>query len=116
MIRMSITALSLFAIPHAVRAQSATVKGVVITVDGKPVEGANVFILETLDGVVTGSRGNFTIPSTSAAVTIVARKIGFIPATLKLDSRATDSIIIHWQPFIGRECFRKSNRCSIQTT
>ncbi len=53
--------LALGAAPAAVVAQGApTVHGTVRTADGAPLGGANVFVLETLDGASSDSAGRFS--------------------------------------------------------
>src|ERR1043166_1107716 len=67
-------------------AQSPTphvLRGTTTAVSGAPIPGANVFLLESLDGAVTDSAGRFVIRTTAqGSVTIVARRIGFAPATI----------------------------------
>ena len=64
-------------------AQSArtTLRGVVRSaVSGGPVVGANVFVLETLDGVLADSMGAFAIQtSASLPLTLHVKSIGFVP-------------------------------------
>ena len=51
-----------------------TVRGIVRAPDSRPVEGANVFIIETLEGVVTREDGRFAIPvAVPGSVTLVTR-------------------------------------------
>src|SRR5262245_46484996 len=67
-----------------VRAQTGHVlQGKLSTVAGAPVAGANVFLLESLDAALSDSTGRFTIrTAASGSVTLVARRIGFAPATV----------------------------------
>ena len=61
--------------PHVVRGT--------VTAAGGPVRGADVFLLESLDGATTDSAGHFSIRTTAAgSVTIVVRRIGYAPANL----------------------------------
>jgi hypothetical protein len=54
------------------------VQGVVRTTDQLPLEGVNVFVLETLEGAVTDSAGRFSIATTDrTAATLVARRLGY---------------------------------------
>jgi hypothetical protein len=61
------------------------VRGDVRGADGAPIEGANVFLLETLEGALTGADGRFAIRSGRIGpATLVARRIGFKPVQLLL--------------------------------
>ena len=54
-----------------------------VTAAGVPVRGADVFLLESLDGAVTDSAGRFSIRTSAAGtVTIVVRRIGFAPSNV----------------------------------
>jgi hypothetical protein len=67
--------------PVAVHAQTdrTTLRGVVRSVAG-PVAGANVFVLETLDGVLADSTGSFTIQAAAPLpLTLHVKRIGFVP-------------------------------------
>src|SRR5688572_32481732 len=69
---------------------AAALRGVVHTADGHPVESANVFVLETLDGTLADSRGRFTIRTTyRGPATVVVRRIGFRPKQLSVTLPAT---------------------------
>jgi hypothetical protein len=53
-------------------------RGDVRGADGAPVEGANVFLLETLEGALTGADGRFVVRTArTGAATLVVRRIGF---------------------------------------
>jgi vitamin B12 transporter len=61
-----------------------------------PIEGANVFIVQTLDGALTSSRGSFSIPvrdRTMTAIRLAARKVGYRPVD-SIVTRLGDSIVI----------------------
>jgi hypothetical protein len=66
--------------PCLAQGDSITVlRGVVRASTGAPIEGANVFVLETLDGVLTGADGTFAIRArASANLTLIVRRPGFI--------------------------------------
>jgi len=49
----------------AVRQDPVVLRGVAHSADGAPVAGANVFLLETLDGALTDSAGRFVVSATS---------------------------------------------------
>ena len=48
-----------------------TVSGQVRETDGTPVEGANVFILGTLDGAVSDSLGHFSFVAANGGILVV---------------------------------------------
>lgn len=82
--------------PYPLEAQTADsvrlVRGTVHAVDGAPIAGADVFLIETLEGTTSDSAGRFTIRTTlRGAATIVARRIGFAPTQRKIDTAAADS-------------------------
>jgi hypothetical protein len=59
---------------------SLGLRGSVRTADGVPIEGVNVFLLETLEGALTSTDGRFAIrTSRTGSVTLVARRLGFKP-------------------------------------
>jgi len=76
------------------QAGSAALRGIVVTAEGKAVESANVFVLETLDGVVTNADGRFKLGSADSVVTLVARRLGFTPLTFKVPNPRPDSIVL----------------------
>src|SRR5262245_47136438 len=70
------------------------VRGLVRGAMGAPIDQANVFLLETLDGALTDSVGRFTIHSTHrGAATLVVRRVGFreirVPVVVPMDSALT---------------------------
>lgn len=70
-------------------------RGATTTANGAPVPGANVFLLESLDGALTDAAGRFVIRTTATGtVTIVAKRIGFAPATISVPVDTTGSIAI----------------------
>jgi hypothetical protein len=57
---------------------AAALRGVVRGTDGAPVQGANTFLLETLEGALTDADGQFALRSAREGVaTLVVRRIGF---------------------------------------
>ena len=61
------------------------VRGEVRRSDGAPVEGVNVFLLETLEGALTGADGRFAVRTgRTGPATLVARRIGFKAVQLPL--------------------------------
>jgi vitamin B12 transporter len=86
----SLASLLLVAMVAPVAAQSVDsatlVHGQVRGSDGAPIAGADVFLIESLEGSTADSDGRFTIRTTQrGSVTLVARRIGFVPARLTLD-------------------------------
>lgn len=88
--------LGLSLLTHRAGAQGTTapIRGIVLGSGGSPIEGANVFILETLEGVLTGADGRFHLTSSASAATLVARRLGFVPFTFKIPELRPDSIVI----------------------
>jgi hypothetical protein len=80
---LAIGALSpAFAIAQQLPSASHVLRGTV-TAAGAAVRGADVFLLESLDGATTDTAGHFSIRTKAAgSVTIVVRRIGFSPANL----------------------------------
>ena len=59
---------------------SLLVRGVVRAPDGSPIDGANVFLLETLDGALKNVQGEFAIRTAHrGAATLLVRRLGFRP-------------------------------------
>ena len=94
----------LFAAPRLATAQAAgRVAGAVTdSVTGQPVPGANVIVLGTRLGAVTGSDGRYTINGVSAgAHQIRVQRIGYAPVTWTVNVPANDavtaSVLIHTQ-------------------
>ncbi len=79
---------------HAQTSDSATiVRGVVRDVAGAKVAGADVFLIETLEGATSDSAGRFAISTAlRGPATIVARRIGFAPARLPINTADAVSI------------------------
>jgi hypothetical protein len=78
---------------------SHTVRGTVTTIQGAPLPGADVFVLESLDGAQTDSSGRFSLRTTAAGqITIVARHIGFAPQTLVIPSDTAAAISLALSP------------------
>src|ERR1700694_177659 len=88
---------SLAAATQAMDAQSPDstrfVRGTVRGGDGSPIAGADVFLLESLDGATTDSAGRFTIRHAQrGGATLVARRIGFAPSQRAVDLTSADSL------------------------
>jgi vitamin B12 transporter len=76
-------------------AQDRPVKGLVVSTEGAPVPGANVFVLETLDGLVTSADGRFSIRTTEPGnITLVVKRLGFEQAQRVVAPAERDSVVI----------------------
>ena len=86
--------LSLLAAAQPVLAQQArTVRGVIVNEAGEGVRGANVFLLETLEGALSDSLGRFQFSTRApAGAWLAAQRIGYREARLQLGG--TDSLRI----------------------
>ena len=70
-----------------------------MTAGGGPVRGADVFLLESLDGTTTDTAGHFSIRTTAAgSVTIVVRRIGYAPATAIVPVDTTGEVTLALSP------------------
>jgi vitamin B12 transporter len=73
----------------------ALLRGTVRANDGAAVEAANVFLLETLEGALTGADGRFAVRTAGRGLlTLVVRRIGFRSAQLPVMLPATAPIEI----------------------
>jgi TonB-dependent receptor-like protein/carboxypeptidase family protein len=71
------------------------VRGTVRGNDSAPITGADVFLLESLEGATTDSAGRFTIRTLQrGSATLVARRIGFAPTQRAIDLATADSVQI----------------------
>lgn len=90
--------LLMLALPGALLAQSDSthvVRGAVRDSAGQPMSGVDVFLLSTLEGGATDSLGRFTFRTAArGTVTLMARKIGLLPARLAVILPSTGSIDI----------------------
>lgn len=66
-----------------VRAQNATVQGVVKDSDGKPLPGASVLIQGNRNGTITDANGNYSLSASPGKHTLIISYVGF--ATRRLD-------------------------------
>ncbi|MBM3855908.1 MAG: TonB-dependent receptor, partial [Verrucomicrobia bacterium] len=69
----------LLAILAAVPLQAQPLRGLIRSAEGGPIPGANVFVLETLEGALTDSIGRFRFtPSAGRPLTLLVKRIGFV--------------------------------------
>src|SRR5262252_5055586 len=74
-------------------------RGVVSSLQGAPVAGASVFLLESMDAVPSGADGRFTLRTIAQGrVTVVARHIGFAPSNLVVPADTTAEISLVLRP------------------
>jgi hypothetical protein len=76
-----------------------TVRGLVQGPDGRPIDAANVFIIETLEGAVTREDGRFTIPtSATGPLTLIVRRLGFAEQRRLIAERDTAALVFTLEP------------------
>ena len=86
--------IAAFAEPVLAQNARTTIRGVVRSLTG-PVAGANVFVLETLDGVLTDSSGTFAIQASAPLpLTLYVKRIGFVPFQRVLTDAAPVSVTL----------------------
>src|SRR5262249_61358670 len=74
-------------------------RGVVSSLQGAPVSGASVFLLESMDAAPSGADGRFALRTTAQGrVTVVARHIGFAPSNLVVPADTTAEISLVLRP------------------
>jgi len=93
----------LCAAPAAIAAQTTpaphVLKGTLTTANGSPVSGASVFLLESLDAALSDPTGHFSLRTDAqGSVTLVARHIGFAPASVVVPVDTTGDIAITLVP------------------
>lgn len=80
-------------------ASGRTVRGIVRGPGSRPVDGANVFIIETLEGVVTREDGRFAIPvAVAGSVTLVVRRLGFAEHRRTIAETDTGGLVVRLEP------------------
>ena len=81
------------------QAPARTVHGVVRGPGASPIDAANVFIIETLEGAVTRDDGQFSIPTTATGpLTIIVRRLGFAEQRRMIAERDTAALVFTLQP------------------
>lgn len=75
------------------KVRDVVLRGRVSRIDARPIAGATVYVLETLEETRTDSTGRFELRSTHRGLaTVVARAVGFVPATVDLEL-PSDSVV-----------------------
>jgi len=83
----------------ALPAPTRTVRGVVNGPDARPLDAANVFIIETLEGVVTREDGRFAIPTSArGSLTVIVRRLGFSEHHRLITEKDTSALVIALAP------------------
>ncbi|HEX6051444.1 MAG TPA: carboxypeptidase regulatory-like domain-containing protein, partial [Gemmatimonadaceae bacterium] len=76
-----------------------TVRGMVQGPDSRPLEAANVFIIETLEGAVTRDDGRFAIRvAVSGPVTLVVRRLGYAEHRRTIAESDTGELVVRLEP------------------
>jgi hypothetical protein len=87
---------------HAAGAQeaaSSVIRGRVLTPNGAAIQSANVFVLETLDGVLTADDGRFRIATAiPGAITLVVKRVGYEPFQRVVSPTERDSVDVVLKP------------------
>lgn len=74
---------------------SRVIRGLVQTSDARPIESANVFIIETLEGVVTQEDGRFAIPTTATGtLTLIVRRLGYAEQRRTVAEHDTTTLVV----------------------
>jgi TonB-dependent receptor-like protein/carboxypeptidase-like protein len=70
-------------------------RGRIVSEPGAPIDGANVFLLETLDGALTNPAGVFAIRTAHRGVaTLVVRRVGFKPRQIDVSIPRAEPLLI----------------------
>lgn len=98
-VELLIVALTVATTALGAQAAAATavrrLTGVVQGVNARPIDGANVFIIETLEGAVTREDGRFDIPTTATGpLTLIVRRLGFAEQRRTVVERDTIPLVI----------------------
>jgi vitamin B12 transporter len=88
------TATGLFA-----QSASRIVRGTVRSSDSRPISAANVFIIETLEGALTGDDGRFSISTgEKGQITLIVKRLGFAEQRRLLSERDTIQQVFTLEP------------------
>src|SRR5688572_8348285 len=91
---ISLAALMLMSTSLSAQQSRTTLRGVVRSTLG-PILGANVFVLETLDGTLTDSTGAFVIQASAPLpLTLHIKRIGFTPFERVLTDTASITVLL----------------------
>jgi hypothetical protein len=92
---MVTVALLVAAVVAQIPDSGTPLRGRVVGENGAPIDGANVFILETLDGALSNAAGHFSIRTGHRGVaTLVVRRVGFRPKQLDVSIPAAAPIAV----------------------
>ena len=87
------------AVPLLPAQERRAVTGHVRDPAGRPVSGADVFLLQTIEGALTDSTGGFSFDSGArGAVTLVAQRSGYLEVRRKAELPLDDPVTIVMQP------------------
>ncbi|HUQ81540.1 MAG TPA: carboxypeptidase-like regulatory domain-containing protein [Gemmatimonadaceae bacterium] len=79
--------------------RARTVRGIVEGSDSRPIDAANVFIIETLEGAVTREDGRFAIPTAATGpLTLIVRRLGFTEQRRIIAESDTASLVFKLAP------------------
>ena len=80
-------------------AAGRVVRGIVRAPDARPIDAANVFIIETLEGAVTREDGRFAIATgETGALTLIVRRLGFAEQRRLIAAGDTAALVFTLQP------------------
>jgi vitamin B12 transporter len=81
--------------PVRATAQTTVLRGTVRTRERAPVDGANVFLLQTLEGALSDSAGAFAITTAQrGSATLVVRRVGFRERRLAVTLPADTDLVV----------------------
>ena len=92
--KMCLLMLLLISCPLGVWAQSKTITGVVVDVQGESIIGANVLVKGTVNGVITDINGKFTLNQVAADATLQISFIGYKEQTISLKGKSNIRVVM----------------------
>ena len=85
--------------PAASQASADTLSGVIRSEEGLPIDGANVFLLETLEGAVTDSAGHFRFRTRHrGSAMLIVRRIGYEERRAEVSLPLSEPLEIELEP------------------
>lgn len=91
--RTILVLLVCFALPFSLFAQQS-VKGKVTDQNGNNLQGVNVIVKNTLNGVITAADGTYSINVPSASATLVFSSVGFTTQEIAIDGKTTLNVVL----------------------